>query len=103
MACAACHAVGDDLQVAAALAQRQRLRQLAPHMPTAYRMSVMPAAKNCSASFSVDTVMPCAPAATCARHLGALAGLHVRPKAHAQLVHARLHAVDVALHARQRR
>ena len=36
-------------------------------MHTAYSMSVKPAAKNCSASFRVDTVMPTAPASRCRR------------------------------------
>ena len=35
-------------------------------MPTAYKISLIPAAKNCSASLSVETVIPLAPAASCA-------------------------------------
>src|SRR6188472_2715704 len=36
-------------------------------MHTAYSTSVKPAAKNCSASFSVETVIPLAPASRCRR------------------------------------
>src|SRR6476646_3228699 len=36
-------------------------------MHTAYSTSVKPAAKNCSASYSVDTVIPLAPASRCRR------------------------------------
>jgi hypothetical protein len=38
--------------------------------------------------------------ALCIGHVDALGGLHVRAKAHAERVHALLHALDVALHAR---
>ena len=42
----------------------------------------MPAAKNCSASFSVETVMPRAPGAQLRRAtVDAFAGLHVRAQA----------------------
>ena len=70
-------------------------------MHTAYSTSLKPAAKNCSASFRVDTVMPAGAGIPLpSRDLDALRGLDVGTEANAERIHALLHARDVAHQAR---
>ena len=59
-----------------------------------------PCAKNCSASFSVETVIgPLGRRHHPPRDLDALAGLHVRAEADAKPGHAGAHPLDVPVHA----